>query len=99
MGRMRRHTQSNNIVFFAVILENLRLVTLVAIDNKESIGAYNPVFCTIVKVLQPLKTELIRCLSISWVPKEPILRYIHLLIPARKVVLAFVVGVRVVLAN
>jgi hypothetical protein len=48
---VRRHTQGDDFVFLIVILKILRLVALVAINNKELIRAYSPIFYMLIKVL------------------------------------------------
>jgi hypothetical protein len=62
---VRRHAQGDNLMFLAVVLKILRLVALIAVNNKELIGTYYPAFSMLVKVLQPLKAKLICCPSIS----------------------------------
>jgi hypothetical protein len=51
---MWRHTESNNVVLLAVLLERQRVVDLVAVNNEQATGANSPPLCVLVKVLQPL---------------------------------------------
>ena len=46
-------------MFLAVILEILRLVALVAINNQEPVRTQGPLLRMPVKVLQPLKAKLV----------------------------------------
>ena len=48
---MRRHAEGDNPVILAVLLEIERVVALMAVDNKQLIGAYNSPLCMLVKVL------------------------------------------------
>jgi hypothetical protein len=51
MRRVRRHTESDNLVLLAVLLEFERVVALVAINNKQTIASYSPPLCVRIKVL------------------------------------------------
>jgi hypothetical protein len=48
---VRRHTESDNLVLLAVLLEFKRVVALVAVNNKQTIVSYSPLLCVSVKVL------------------------------------------------
>lgn len=64
MRRVRRHTESDNLVFLAVLLEFERVVALVVINNEQTIASYSPPLCVRIKVLQLLKTKRICCLAV-----------------------------------
>ena len=63
-------------------------MTLVAINNKQTIAANSALLCMPVKVLQPLVAKLICCPAVLGDPNNPVVRQILLLVPAREVVLA-----------
>jgi hypothetical protein len=46
-----RHTEGNNLAFFAQILEFNRLVALVAVNNQKPIATYSSCLCVMDKVL------------------------------------------------
>ena len=48
---MRRHANSDNRVVFAVFLEIQRVVALMAVNNKQAVGAYLLRLCMLIKVL------------------------------------------------
>jgi hypothetical protein len=48
---VRRHTESDNLILLAVLLEFKRVVALVAVNNKQTIVSYSPLLCVSVKVL------------------------------------------------
>ncbi len=48
---MWRHAESNNLVFLAVLLENKRVVALVAVDNKQTYCANSTSLRMLIKVL------------------------------------------------
>ena len=56
---MWRHTEGNNIVILAELLEFERLMALVAVNNKQLVGAYPTLCCILNKVLKPVNTKLI----------------------------------------
>ena len=49
--RVSRHTNSDNLVIFAVLLETERVITLVAFDNEQAYCANSPLLCMSIKVL------------------------------------------------
>jgi hypothetical protein len=49
--QVRRHTDSNNLVILIVLLEIKRVIALMAVNNKQLIGAYNSSLYILVKVL------------------------------------------------
>jgi hypothetical protein len=51
MRRVRRHAESNNLVLLAVLLEFERVVTLVAVNNKQTIFSNSTLLCMPVKML------------------------------------------------
>ena len=51
MRRVERHTESNNLVLLAVLLKFKRVVALIAVDNKQAVASYSPLFCVRNKVL------------------------------------------------
>ena len=51
MRRVRRHTESNNLVLLAVLLEFEGVVALVAINNEQTIASHGPPLCVRIKVL------------------------------------------------
>jgi hypothetical protein len=48
---VRRHADSNNLVILIVLLEIKRVIALMAVNNKQLIGAYNSPLYMLVKVL------------------------------------------------
>jgi hypothetical protein len=53
----RQHTEGNDLVFKAVVLELLVKVALIAVQNKQPVPPHLTRLCMPVKVLQPLQTE------------------------------------------
>lgn len=51
---MGRHTECNNVVFFAVELENRGVVALMAVKDQEPMGTFRPTRCMLVEVLDPI---------------------------------------------
>jgi hypothetical protein len=49
--RVRRHTESNNLIILAVLLEFKQVIALIAINNKQLIYANNPSLYILIKVL------------------------------------------------
>jgi hypothetical protein len=62
--RVRRHTESNNLILLILLLESKRVVTVIAVDNKQTMLSTSTLLCIPVKVLQPLKTKLVRSLAV-----------------------------------
>ena len=58
---MRRHTESDNLVFLTVLVELVAAVALIAVYNEQTVHANSSVLCMRVKVLQPPYTKLICC--------------------------------------
>ena len=85
---MRGHTQSDNLVFLAVLMEIDRVVTLMTVQNKQPMAANSALLCVLVKVLQPFQTKLIVCPAVLRDVDNPVARYNWLLVPGREVVLA-----------
>ena len=79
---MRRHADSNNVVILAVFLEIQRVMALMSVDNEQSVDANYPLLCMRIKVLQPLKTELISRPAVLRDSNNPVMRYIAVLVPA-----------------
>jgi hypothetical protein len=48
---VRRHAESNNLVILIVLLEFKRFVALIAVNNKQPIGANNSSLYMLIKVL------------------------------------------------
>ena len=48
---MRRHTESDNLVFLTVLVELVAAVALIAVYNKQTVHANSSVLCMRVKVL------------------------------------------------
>jgi hypothetical protein len=61
---MSRHAESIDIVLLADLLKLKRLVTLMAIKDKQPTSTYYTLLCMSVEVLQPCDTKLICCLSV-----------------------------------
>jgi hypothetical protein len=59
-----RHTDSDNLVLLAVLLESEQVVALMAVNCEQAVGANYPLLCMLIKVLQPLQTKLICCLAV-----------------------------------
>ena len=51
MRQVRKHAEGNNPVILAVLLEIKQVVALIAVNNKQLIGAYNSPLCMLIKVL------------------------------------------------
>jgi hypothetical protein len=56
MGGMRRHTESNNLIIGAVLVELWRSVAAMAVYNKKPIDSSCTSGCMLVEVLYPLET-------------------------------------------
>lgn len=85
---MRRHADSDNLVLLAVLLEQERLVALMAIDYKQSVAANYSLLCMLIKVLQPLQPKLICCPAVLRDCDNSVLGQILLLVPGREVIAA-----------
>jgi hypothetical protein len=48
---VRRHTDSNNLVLLAVLLECEQVVALIAINCEQLVAANYPLLCMLIKVL------------------------------------------------
>jgi hypothetical protein len=62
-----RHIYSDSLVILAVSLEVKQVETLMVINNSQTVVANSTLLCIRVKVLEPVKISLIRCLAI---PKD-----------------------------
>jgi hypothetical protein len=62
--RVRWHTQSNNVILCAVMVELRRRMAAVAIKDKETIDSMRTRRCMSIKVPYPLNAELICCPAI-----------------------------------
>jgi hypothetical protein len=49
--QVRRYADSDNVVILAVLLEIKRVVALIAVNNKQLVGANYPPLCILIKVL------------------------------------------------
>jgi hypothetical protein len=85
---VRRHAESDNLIILTVLLEFKQFVALMAVNNKQPMGANNSSLCILIKVLQPLQAELIYYLAVLRNSNNPIVRRAALLILSREVVLA-----------
>jgi hypothetical protein len=74
MRQVRRHAESNNLVLLAVLLEFERVVTLVAVDNKQTILSNSMLLCMPVKMLQLLKTKVVRSPAVLGDCDNPVVR-------------------------
>jgi hypothetical protein len=54
MRRMRRHTKSNNVVLFAILLKLLRVVTFVPVEDQEAINTQFSGSSKLLKVTNPI---------------------------------------------
>ena len=61
---MRRHTESDNLIIGAVLIELWRGVAAMAVNNKKAIDSSCTGSCMLVKVLYPLKAKRISCPAI-----------------------------------
>jgi hypothetical protein len=61
MRQVRRHAESNNLVFLAVLLEVERVVALMAVNDKQAVATNSPPLYMCIKVLQPLYAKLVLC--------------------------------------
>lgn len=52
-GGMRWHADRDNVVLFAILLKHRRYMALVAVEDKHPVFAFSPLFCMLVKVLNP----------------------------------------------
>jgi hypothetical protein len=59
MRRVRRHTESNNLVLLTVLLEFEQVVALIAVNKEQLILSNSTSLCIRVKVFQLLQTKLI----------------------------------------
>jgi hypothetical protein len=84
---VRRHTESNNLIIFAVILKLQRVMALIAVNNKQSVAANHSLLCMPIKVLQPRKPKLISRPAVIRDTNNPVVGYISVLIPACEVVM------------
>jgi hypothetical protein len=82
-----RYTESNNLAFFAEVLELKRLVALIAVKNKQLVTAYCTSLYMLDKVLQLGKTKLIGGLAVLADANPPI--WWVVVIPGLVVVLCF----------
>jgi hypothetical protein len=48
---VRRHTQSDNLVFLAVLIEINRVVALITVLDKQPMATNSALLCVLVKVL------------------------------------------------
>jgi hypothetical protein len=71
---VRRHKESDNLVFLTVLVELMAAVALMAVYNKQTVHAYSTLLCMRVKVLQPPHTELIRRLAVDASLNHPFAR-------------------------
>ena len=62
---MCRHAESYYLVLFIIFLEFIRIVALIAINNKQPIYPNSILFCIGIKVLKLLKCNLIISLASS----------------------------------
>ena len=86
MGRMRRHTETNNLVLCTVLVKLRRSVATVAVEDKQTIDSCCTRRCVPVQVLQPLKSKLISRPAIVTQRDHPVSR--QTAIPARLVELS-----------
>jgi hypothetical protein len=86
---VRRHTDSNNLVLLAVLLEYERVIALIAVNCKQSVGTNYSLLCMLTKVLQPLQPKLICCPAVLRDYNNLVLGQILLLVLGRKVIAAF----------
>ena len=70
---MSRHTQSDNLVILAVLLELERVVALMAVNNQQAVETNTTLLCMRVKVFQPGQTKLISSSTVSRDPNNPVL--------------------------
>jgi hypothetical protein len=57
--RVRRNTESDNIVFLTVLVECMTAVALVVVYNEQTVRANSTLLCMRIKVLQPPHTKLV----------------------------------------
>ena len=61
---MRRHIETDNIIFYTVLVKLRRSVAAVAVQDKKIINSYYIRLYIFIKVLQLLKSKLISCLAV-----------------------------------
>jgi hypothetical protein len=50
MGKVCKHTKYNNIILFAILLENVRIIAFVAVQDQKTVYTRFPTFGIFVKV-------------------------------------------------
>ena len=64
MRRMSRHTEADDLVLCTVLVELRRSMATMAVEDKQAVGSLCTRCRMSIKVLNPLKTELISSLTI-----------------------------------
>jgi hypothetical protein len=84
---VHRHTESNNLIIFVVILKLQRVIALIAVNNKQSVATNYSLLCIPIKVLQLRKPKLISRPAVVRDTNNPVVGYISVLVPAYEVVM------------
>ena len=61
---MSGHIKSQNIIFFAVLLEFLWIMAVMAIKNEEPVYTLYTQLCMLIKMFDPIYIKLICCPSV-----------------------------------
>jgi hypothetical protein len=85
---VQRHTNSNNLVLLAVLLECERVIALIAVNCKQLVGTNYSLLCILIKVLQLLQAKLIYRLAVLRDCNNLVLRQILLFVLGREVIAA-----------
>lgn len=85
---MRQHTEGNNLLLLAQILELDRVVALVAVDYEQPVYPYSARLCMPVKVLQPRNSKLTCRPAVRADTNNPVVHLRGVLVPNVDVVLA-----------
>jgi hypothetical protein len=62
---VRRHTESENLVFLTVLVERVTAVAPMAVYNKQTVHTNSTVLFIRVKLLQPPQTKLVCCPAVD----------------------------------
>lgn len=61
---MRRYTECNNILVLTELLKLSRAMAVMAIQNQKPLCTLCTLFCCLIKIMKPIKTDFICCPAI-----------------------------------